>query len=141
MRHKINGRKFGRSSAHRASMLMNLAKSLILHDRITTTLAKAKDLRPFVERILTTAKVNTLQNRRRLLATFRGDSKVVNRLFSEVASRVLNRNGGYTRIMRNGFRLGDNAPVAIIEFVDANFNFATHDVADSTAKSRSTQAL
>lgn len=121
MRHGMKGRKFGRSSAHRKSMLMNLARSLVLFDRIQTTLAKAKDLRPYVEKIVTIAKKQSLQNRRRLLATFRGDSEVVERLFSVVAARCASRNGGYTRILKNGFRPGDNSPVGLIEFVDSDF--------------------
>lgn len=121
MRHKIKGRKFGRTSAHRKSMLMNLAKSLFLHDRIQTTLAKAKDLRPYVEKIVTLAKgAETLAVQRRLISIFRGDMPVVERILSVVSKRVASRPGGYCRIMKNGFRKGDNSPVALIEFVDAD---------------------
>lgn len=119
MRHRIKGRKFGRSLSHRKAMLMNLAKSLILHDRIQTTLAKAKDLRPYVEKLLTIAKIDTLANRRYLLSIFCSDEVVVNRLITVVAPRSLTRNGGYTRVLKNGFRKGDNSPVGLIEFVDA----------------------
>lgn len=119
MRHRIKGRKFGRSLSHRKAMLMNLAKSLILHDRIQTTLAKAKDLRPYVEKLLTIAKTDTLANRRYLLSVFCSDEVVVNRLITVVAPRALTRNGGYTRILKNGFRKGDNSPIGLIEFVDA----------------------
>lgn len=122
MRHGMNGRKFSRTSAHRKSLLMNLARSLILHDRIQTTLAKAKDLRPYVEKLVTVAKQDNLSHKRFLLAKFMGDLSVVNRLLTVVAPRCVTRNGGYVRILKNGFRKGDNAPVGLIEFVDAVFS-------------------
>jgi large subunit ribosomal protein L17 len=96
---------------------MNLSNALLKNELIKTTLPKAKDLRPFVEKIITIAKSDTLANRRQVLAILR-DETVVNKLFSDIAARVKNRNGGYTRIMKFGFRTGDKAPMAIVELVD-----------------------
>lgn len=117
MRHNIRGRKFGRTSSQRKSLLTGLAKSLLIHERIRTTLPKAKDLRPYVEKLITIAKTNTLANRRRLIAVLK-DNKLASKMMTELATRYAARNGGYTRIIKAGFRLGDNAPVAIIELVD-----------------------
>lgn len=117
MRHNIRGRKFGRTSSQRKALLKGLAKSLLIHERIRTTLPKAKDLRPYVEKLITIAKTNTLANRRRLIAVL-GDNKLVSKMMTEYSTRYAARNGGYTRIVKAGFRLGDNAPVAIIELVD-----------------------
>jgi len=127
MRKNLKGRKFGRRSSVRKALLVNLAKSLILHERIRTTLPKAKDLRPFVERLITVAKENTLANRRRLLSVFFNDRKVVSKMMSELATRYAVRNGGYTRIFKAGFRQGDNAPVGIIELVDNNISVVISD--------------
>lgn len=127
MRKNLKGRKFGRRSSVRKALLVNLAKSLILHERIRTTLPKAKDLRPFVERLITVAKENTLANRRRLLSVFFNDRKVVSKMMSELATRYAARNGGYTRIFKEGFRQGDNAPVGIIELVDNNISVVASD--------------
>lgn len=117
MRHNIRGRKFKRTSSQRKALLVGLAKSLLIHERIRTTLPKAKDLRPYVEKLITIAKTNTLANRRRLIAVL-GDNKIASKMMTELATRYAARNGGYTRIIKAGFRLGDNAPVAIIELVD-----------------------
>ena len=119
MRHNIRGRKFGRTSSQRKALLSGLAKSLLIHERIRTTLPKAKDLRPYVEKLITIAKTNTLANRRRLISVL-GDNKLVSKMMTELATRYSTRNGGYTRIIKAGFRLGDNAPIAIIELVDNN---------------------
>jgi len=118
MKHGIKGRKLNRTSAHRGALLSNLAQALLKHEMIKTTLPKAKDLRPYVEKIITIAKKDTLFNRRRVMAIFGGNQELVNKLFSDIGARVVNRNGGYTRIMHFGFRAGDKAPMAIIEMVD-----------------------
>ena len=117
MRHGIKGRKFCRTSSHRLAMFANMASSLIECEQITTTLAKAKDLRPFVERTVTLAKGGSLHERRQALATLR-DQDAVKKLFDTLSERYKDRAGGYTRIMKAGFRAGDNTPMAIIEFVD-----------------------
>ena len=117
MKHGIKGRKLNRTSSHRKSLFMNLSNALLQHEQIKTTLPKAKDLRPFVEKIITLAKTDSLANRRRALSILR-DETLVNKLFADIAPRVKNRNGGYTRILKFGFRTGDKAPMAIVELVD-----------------------
>ncbi len=117
MKHGMKGRKLNRTSSHRKALFMNLSNALLTHELIKTTLPKAKDLRPIVEKIITLAKTDSLANRRQALAILK-DEKLVAKLFSDIAPRVKNRNGGYTRIMKFGFRTGDKAPMAIIELVD-----------------------
>jgi large subunit ribosomal protein L17 len=117
MRHGMSGRKFSRKSAHRTSMFANLAQALIKHEQITTTLPKAKDLRPLVERMITLAKRGDLHARRQLIAQLR-DADLVGKLISTLTPRYKTRAGGYTRVLKAGFRYGDNAPMAIIELVD-----------------------
>jgi large subunit ribosomal protein L17 len=117
MRHKIKGRKLNRTSSHRKALLINLASALLKHELIKTTLPKAKELRPFIEKLMTVAKNETLPNRRKLLSVL-NDKELVNKLFSDIAPRIKDRKGGYTRIMHCGFRVGDKAPMAVIEFVD-----------------------
>lgn len=117
MKHGIKGRKLNRTSSHRKALFTNLSNALIANELIKTTLPKAKDLRPFVEKIITLAKNDSLANRRTALSILK-DEKLVNKLFSDIAPRVKNRNGGYTRILKFGFRAGDKAPMAIIELVD-----------------------
>lgn len=117
MNHRIKGRKLSRNSAHRKALMRNLSLALIEHEMIKTTLPKAKELRPFVEKIITLAKVDNLANRR-LAFSILGNTHLVDRLFKEVAPKSSSRNGGYTRIMKFGFRTGDKAPMAIIELVD-----------------------
>lgn len=117
MHHGFRGRRFGRTSSHRKAMFCNLAGALITHEQITTTLPKAKDLRPVVEKLITLGKRGDLHARRQAIAELR-DETVVRRLFDVVAKRYASRNGGYLRIMKAGFRYGDNAPMAIIEFVE-----------------------
>ena len=128
MRHRRTGRKLGRNSAHRDALFMNLAGALIKHGRIRTTEAKAKELRPYVERLVTKARVDNLHNRRTVMATLRmhdkessrkaGEKTVVQTLFEEIAPRFVGRPGGYTRIVKLGSRPGDAAPMAFIEWVD-----------------------
>ena len=117
MRHGFAGRRFSRSSSHRQAMFANLAVSLIEHEQIVTTLPKAKDLRPIVEKLVTLGKRGDLHARRQVIAQI-GNESVVKRLFDTIAPRYATRNGGYLRIMKAGFRQGDNAPMAVIEFVD-----------------------
>ena len=117
MRHGNAHRKLGRTSAHREAMFANMAASLIKHEQITTTLPKAKELRPFVEKLVTLAKRGDLHARRIAISRVR-DVDQVAKLFATIGPRYGERNGGYIRIMKAGFRHGDNAPVAVIEFVD-----------------------
>lgn len=117
MRHGVKKAKLQRTADHRKSLLANQACSLITHGRITTTLAKAKALRPYVEKLITLGKTNTLHNRRQALATL-PQPKVVRKLFSEVAEAVKDRQGGYTRIVKLGQRKTDSAPMALIEIID-----------------------
>ncbi len=117
MRHGINGRSFSRKSAHRKAMFDNLAHALLKHEQITTTLPKAKDLRPVVERLITLGKRGGLASRRRLIADLQ-DAKIADKVLTTLAERYANRAGGYTRIFKAGFRYGDNAAMAIIELVD-----------------------
>ena len=120
MRHGISGRKLGRYSAHRRALLSNLAGSLIQHEHIKTTLPKAKELRPFVEKLVTLGRRGTLHARRQAIAILR-DQKVVKKLMGPLSERFNSRPGGYTRIVKAGNRHGDNASMAIIEFVDFDF--------------------
>jgi large subunit ribosomal protein L17 len=117
MHHGFRGRRFSRTSSHRKAMFMNLAQSLITHEQIMTTLPKAKDLRPVVEKLITLGKRGDLHARRQAIAQLR-DETVVRKLFDVIAKRYASRNGGYCRIMKAGFRFGDAAPMAVIEFVD-----------------------
>ena len=117
MRHKKLGRRFSRDSAHRQAMFSNMAASLIKHEQIVTTLAKAKDLRRVMDKYITLAKRGDL-NSRRIAASRMGDEAMVKKLFDTLAPRYKDRSGGYTRVMKAGYRYGDSAPVAVIEFVD-----------------------
>lgn len=117
MRHRSSGRKLNRTASHRRAMFANMAAALIKHEQIVTTLPKAKDLRPVVEKLVTLAKRGDLHARRLAAARLR-DEAMVRKLFETIGPRYAERNGGYLRIMRAGFRYGDNAPVAVIEFVD-----------------------
>lgn len=117
MRHGMSGRKLNRTSSHRGALLANLANSLLKHEQIKTTLPKAKELKPFVEKMITLGKNNDLHHRRQAISILQ-DLEVVEKLFSDLSKRYEKRNGGYTRIMKFGFRSGDSAPMAIIELVD-----------------------
>ena len=117
MRHGFKGRQLNRTSEHRNAMFANMSAALIKHEQIVTTLPKAKDLRPIVEKLVTLAKNGSLHARRQAVAQVR-DQDQVKKLFDVLAKRYKTRNGGYLRIMKAGFRYGDNAPVAVIEFVD-----------------------
>ncbi|MCR9134377.1 MAG: 50S ribosomal protein L17 [Alphaproteobacteria bacterium] len=117
MRHRKSGRKLNRTSSHRKAMFANMAASLIEHEQIVTTLPKAKEIRPVVEKLVTLGKKGDLHSRRRAISKLQ-DVEVVRKLFDTIATRYADRHGGYLRIMRAGFRKGDNAPMAVIEFVD-----------------------
>jgi large subunit ribosomal protein L17 len=118
MRHRVAGRKLGRTSEHRLAMLRNMSTSLFERERIRTTLAKAKELRPFAEKLLTMSKRETLHARRQVLRHIK-DPKVVSKLFDSLSARYAQRPGGYTRIIKLGPRRGDNAEMAIVELVGA----------------------
>ncbi len=126
MRHGNAHRKFNRKSAHIQAMLQSLSCALIKHEQITTTLPKAKELRPYIEKIVTLAKKGGLNNRRAALALLQ-DEKLTDKLFDALAKRYADRPGGYTRVMKAGFRHGDMAPVGIIEFVDRDINAKGQD--------------
>jgi len=117
MRHGNKGRRFNRTASHRKAMFANLCQALITHEQIVTTLPKAKDLRPVVEKLVTLGKRGDLHARRQAIAQIK-DVELVGKLFAVLGPRYKERNGGYLRIMKAGFRFGDNAPMAIIEFVD-----------------------
>ena len=117
MRHGAAHRKLGRTASHRQAMLANMAASLIKHEQITTTLPKAKELRPYVEKLVTLAKKGDLAARRQAISQVR-DVTQVGKLFDTIGGRYAERQGGYIRIMKAGFRHGDNAAMAVIEFVD-----------------------
>lgn len=117
MRHRVGGRKLQRTSSHRAALFRNMAAALIKHEQITTTLAKAKELRPYTEKLVTLAKKGGLSNRRLAHARLLDDAQLI-KLFDVLAERYKNRNGGYIRIVKAGIRASDAAAMAVIEFVD-----------------------
>lgn len=126
MRHRIGHRKLQRSAGHRNALLRNLAASLIKHEQITTGTAKAKELRPYVEKLITLAKRGGLSNRRLAQARLQDDAQLT-KLFEVLADRYKDRNGGYTRIIKAGFRASDAAPIAIIELVDRDVDAKGQD--------------
>ncbi|GGB16644.1 50S ribosomal protein L17 [Sphingomonas metalli] len=126
MRHRVGGRKLQRTSAHRIALFRNMAAALIKHEQITTTLAKAKELRPYVEKLVTLGKKGGLSNRRLAHARLLDDAQLV-KLFDVIASRYADRNGGYTRIIKAGPRQSDAAEMAIIEFVDRDVSAKGQD--------------
>ena len=117
MRHRVGGRKLQRTSAHRTALFRNMSAALIKHEQITTTLAKAKELRPYVEKLVTLGKKGGLSNRRLAHARLLDDAQLV-KLFEVIAPRYADPNGGYTRVIKAGIRASDASPMAIIEFVD-----------------------
>ena len=131
MRHKLKGRKLNRTSAHRKAMFKNLASSLIKYEQIITTVPKAKDLRPIVEKLITIAKKGTLHARRQLISKLPRDANIA-KLFNELPERYKNRPGGYVRILKKGMRFGDAAPMAVIELVDRNVEEKNQDVPKKT---------
>jgi len=126
MRHRLRGRSFSRTSAHRKAMFDNLCHALLKHEQITTTLPKAKDLRPVVERLITLGKHGGLAARRRLIATLQ-DEKIANKVMTILAERYAKRAGGYCRIYKAGFRHGDAAAMAVIELVDRDLEAKGQD--------------
>lgn len=145
MRHQMHGRKFNRTSSQRYALLRGLAGSLIEHEQIQTTLQKAKDLRPFIEKLVTLGRLDTLHARRQALSVLRNE-ELVTKLMTTLAKRYKDRLGGYTRIVKTGFRLGDNASRAIIEFVDRDttvkgaVNRRLHEAAQQTEAVESKEA-
>ena len=133
MRHGNQGRKLNRTSSHRKAMFANMAASLIKHEQIVTTLPKAKDLRPIVEKLVTLGKKGGLHNRRLAIAKV-GDVGQVSKLFDVLAGRYQDRPGGYTRVLKAGFRYGDSAPMAVIEFVDRDPDAKGQDSGPSQAE-------
>ena len=126
MRHKVGGRKLQRTSAHRIAMFRNMSASLIKHEQITTTLAKAKELRPYIEKLITLGKRGGLANRRLAMSRL-GDDVQLKKLFDVLAERYAGRNGGYTRVIKAGFRASDAAAMAVIEFVDRDVSAKGQD--------------
>lgn len=118
MRHRMSGRKLNRTSSHRKALFGNMAAALIKHEQIKTTLPKAKELRGVVDRLITLGKRGDLHARRIAISRLHGDKQLADKLFSALSERYKDRPGGYTRVVRAGFRYGDSAPMAIIELVD-----------------------
>ena len=135
MRHGNKVNNLGRKSAHRKAMLSNMASSLILHKRISTTVAKAKALRGYVEPLLTKSKTDTTHSRR-IVFSYLQNKEIVTELFRDVAPKIADRTGGYTRIIRTGYRLGDNAEMCIIELVDFNEIYTNEKAKKTTRRSR-----
>ena len=131
MKHRIKGRKLNRNSSHRKALLKNLSIALITNEGIKTTLPKAKELKPFIEKVINLSKKDSLANRR-LAQSIIGNQETVEKLFKEIGPRVLSRNGGYTRILKYGFRVGDKAPMAYMELVD---RIQVEEKAEKIAKS------
>jgi len=126
MRHKSGGRKLQRTSAHRTALFRNMSAALIKHEQITTTVAKAKELRPYIEKLVTLAKRGGLANRRLAMSRLMDDTQLV-KLFDILAERYKDRNGGYTRVIKAGIRASDAAPMAVIEFVDRDVDAKGQD--------------
>lgn len=126
MKHGLKQRKLNRTSSHRKALFANMANALIKHEQIVTTVPKAKDLRPFIEKLVTLGKKGGLANRRSAISTLR-DEAMVAKLFDTLATRYADRPGGYTRVLKAGFRYGDAAPIAIIEFVDRDVSAKGQD--------------
>ncbi len=126
MRHRVGGRKLQRTSSHRAALFRNMAAALIKHEQITTTTAKAKELRPYVEKLITLAKHGGLSNRRLAQSRLMDDAQLA-KLFDVLAPRYAKRDGGYTRVIKAGIRASDAAPIAIIEFVDRDVSAKGQD--------------
>ena len=118
MRHRMSGRKLNRTSAHRKALFGNMAAALIKHEQIKTTLPKAKELRSVVDKLITLGKRGDLHARRIAVSRLHGDSALADKLFTTLADRYRDRPGGYTRVVKAGFRYGDSAPMAVIELVD-----------------------
>ncbi len=140
MRHNMSNRKLGRVSEHRRALFRNQLKSLIAHERIITTLPKAKELRPIAEKVVTLGRRADSVHARRLAARWLTDRDLVHRLFAEIGPRFVNRPGGYTRIVKLGPRRGDGAELAVLEFVDFKLPDATGTAAGESKKERKKKA-
>jgi large subunit ribosomal protein L17 len=139
MRHGFRGRRFNRTAEHREAMFANMAAALIKHEQIVTTLPKAKDLRPVVEKLITLGKQGGLHARRQAMAQVRDETQV-KKLFEVLAKRYASRSGGYLRIMKAGFRYGDQAPMAVIEFVERDVNARGLDSGPSQKSEQTAEA-
>ena len=139
MRHASRGRKFSRTASHRKAMFANMSAALIKHEQIVTTLPKAKDLRPIVEKLITLGKRGDLHARRQAIAQIRDEAQVA-KLFAVLGPRYKDRNGGYTRILKAGYRYGDNAAVAVIEFVDRDVDAKGQDSGPVQVREEETEA-
>ncbi len=126
MRHRKAGRKLNRTASHRKAMFANMAAALIKHEQIVTTLPKAKEMRPIIEKLITLGKRGDLHARRQAIARV-GDKAMVGKLFETLGPRYQERNGGYSRVLKAGFRYGDNAPMAVIELVDRDLEARGQD--------------
>lgn len=134
MRHRKSGRKLGRVSSHRKAMLKNMTASLLKHERIITTDAKAKELRSVAERVITLGKNGSLHARRQTLSFVR-DRQITAKVFDELSARYSNRSGGYTRIIKIGYRDGDNAPLSVVELISEQKKKVNEEDADKSSKS------
>jgi len=140
MRHGNAHRKLNRTAEHRKAMFANMAVALIKHEQISTTLPKAKDLRPIVEKLVTLGKRGDLHARRQAIAQIR-DVAIVKKLFEVIGPRYKERNGGYTRVLKAGFRQGDNAPAAVIEFVDRDVDAKGQDSGPVQGRAEAEEAV
>lgn len=139
MRHRKAGRKLNRTASHRKAMFANMSASLIKHEQIVTTLPKAKELRPIVEKLITLAKKGDLHSRR-IAASRIGDEAMAKKLFDVLGPRYQDRQGGYTRVLKAGFRHGDNAPIAVIELVDRDVSAKGQDSGPTAEQAEETEA-
>ena len=126
MRHRVGGRKLQRTGSHRTALFRNMSAALIKHEQITTTVAKAKELRPYIEKLITLAKKGGLSNRRLAHGRLLDDAQLI-KLFDVLATRYADRNGGYTRVIKAGIRMSDASPMAVIEFVDRDVSAKGQD--------------
>ena len=140
MYHGHAKRRFNRTAEHRQAMFANMAQAVIMHEQITTTLPKAKDLRPIVEKLVTLGKRGDLHARRQAISQMR-DIAMVKKLFDVLGPRYKERNGGYTRVMKAGFRYGDSAPVAVIEFVDRDVDAKGLDSGPVQARTEAAESV
>lgn len=141
MKHRIKGRSFRGNRAYHKSLLRNLSKALIKYEQVVTTVAKAKELRPHIERLVTLGKKGELSNRRQAISILGSNCIEVQKLFSVLAPRYKERNGGYVRILKYGYRKGDCAPMAVIEFLDRDIEAKYAFVPTQDTKSKSVEAV
>ncbi len=139
MRHKLSYRKLNRTSEHRKALFKNMLNSLIKYEQITTTLPKAKELKPKIDKVITLGKRNNLQSKKYLFSSLQ-DKLSVDKLSKILSQRYEKRNGGYSRVMRAGFRYGDNAPMAVIELVDRDINAKKVDVKEKKGQVTKTKS-